>query len=326
MQSVSVTGCSAIDGELSNAWQPVSVRIWPRQLQTIEREQLAACKTLATFIYSRAPLNEARTTVRDRPPAVSAAPPYMVSGRHAQKRHALLHRASDATISTCCVLSTSVATWRQPPSQARREKIQSVRPDDAAMLALPEPPLLASPYLEPLFVHGSGKKTVTSSKHGSGSTCVQEGDGAMRQILMLGVRLDGQRPPPRPAMHFHAQVVCMRPSRRHAGETLGQAKPNIRARTGHFRRGPRGSTLVPGHVHAVARPQIAERRLLRRGTGPALAETSAAPSGRPSRIADCGRDYNEDAPHSSFSTVATTIFQSTGRSGSRPDPDGDDGG
>ena len=151
-------------------------------------------------------------------------------------------------------------------SQARREKVESVRPDYAAMLVLTGATRRGCVFVRAALGPGIREKhaDLVETRFGRHMR-LQQGDGVDAADLdVFGVRLgqtQQRRSHARP-MDLDAQVVCMRPSRCHAGETLAVTKPNVQHARASCEEVRGIQSLVPGHVNAVARPQIAERGLL----------------------------------------------------------------
>ena len=156
----------------------------------------------------------------------------------------------------------------------------------------------------------------------------------MRQILTFlasaSARRSSSRRHARP-VDLDAQVVACLVARGHtdgARETVAVAEANVQHARAGLRSNPSVSyRLVPGHVHTEARPQLAERRLL----APRALALPSQKRPRRRRPAEsnscCGRDYNEDAHHSSFSIVVRDhyLFDGPAVADDDRDPDGDDG-
>ena len=148
-------------------------------------------------------------------------------------------------------------------SQSRREKIESVRPDNAAMLVLTGATRRGRVFVRAALRPRVREKDADLVEAWLGrQMCLQEGDGVDAADLDVGsVRLGQLQQSCRHSrpVHFYPDESRVWSRRGHAGETLAVAKPNIKdTRPGTFE----GQCLVPGHVDAVARPQIAERGLL----------------------------------------------------------------
>ena len=122
----------------ANACSP-SVCAYGHASVSVEREQLAACKTLAIFILltSHGSTKHERK-VRDRPPAVKAAA--LVHGLRPsrQRRHSSPSRVGTDYISNMLRVLVDVRRDVETASgsQAPREKVERVRPDNSTMLVL----------------------------------------------------------------------------------------------------------------------------------------------------------------------------------------------